>query len=222
MEMLWFLFGAASLVATVLLGFVSVPKKDRRTLHVALVIVGCVTGGAALIVQSVLSITGARETQTLLTGGDGYAYVVPQTKAPDLPLTIYNPGEHALPGVAVEIVDMNFDHGIPPTLPEIEVGTIPAHRSRLLKASFTPTPGADGEASYMFLISAANGLVTQSMQFRRGGYALPWAYKFVVVRQIRIDDQHGRGETLKMQGWSDDLGEGKATSDIAGSSSTSP
>jgi Protein kinase domain len=176
------------------------PRQRKRFLAMGALLI--VLGGTVAIIKN-----------RIAEGPSPFATVVPQTHSPGLELTIWNEGDEPLTGVAVKIIC----HSCTPITsePEINVGTIPAHGFRELKSSFSPQLGSDGIASYMLLISETKGQTVESLQFRPGRNALPWAFQYQVTRQIPRDNGDGttttKSELLKQAAWSDDLGGGRPT-----------
>jgi hypothetical protein len=59
------------------------------------------------------------------------------------------------------------------------------------------------------MISATNGMVVQSIEFRRNKWGqLPWAYRYQVFRPGPVGEPN---EILMNVDWSDEAGDGKPT-----------
>ena len=204
--MVGLVFNAVGVVGMFLVGFLGIARSDRKRWVFAVLFIAATLSIAGMVIQYRSSAVRERETRDLITGGTTYASVVPQGHDPNLSLAIWNEGDNPLTGVAVEIIDFNTP--APTNEPEIIVGTIPARGFRQLTPSFTPRLKADGIADYMLLISAMNGRVEESLEFRRGKNLLPWAFRYHVQRTREIAPDTFQGEILKSRAWSDDLGSG--------------
>jgi len=148
------------------------------------------------------------------TGGESYAYVVPQVEAAQLKihLVTWNAGKNSLNGVALKLVNSRaFSDGTLEDQPYIDVGVLAPNGFRELEETIVPHLDKSGVDTYIAYISAQNGMVTEILQFRKGRYAVPWAYKFRVEKQLPVSGHPNAFTNLVLQsrGWSDDLGEGK-------------
>lgn len=218
MDIFGLVLGLGAVAAGVAIGIFQVPDGKRRRASIALVVVIGAVSCVGQFIQFRAGRESGRQLEAVLaatTGGDSYAYVVPQSHDPDLSFVIVNSGQQPLTGVAVNIRGFNSDPSDSPAT-QIHVGTIPAGGFLQLLPSFKPALGPDGTASYQLMITATNGTVIQALHFRPGRYQLPWAHKYYVARHPRRDNGDGSYTTtpvvLKDVEWSDDLGDGKPVS----------
>jgi hypothetical protein len=176
----------------------------------------------------------AKENLENITGGDTYAYVVPETfgvnSKGQLPFWIYSKGKNVLTGVSVQFVSVYGNSGTGDHVQEIkdtpteEVGTLHGGQARMLKTTITPLAGLrlvppDGVDWYILTIYSQNFTVNESLEIRKGKYLLPWAYQLNINRQVTIPCPKGeqpsgpnqdcrRPRLLEFRRWSDDRGEG--------------
>jgi hypothetical protein len=132
-----------------------------------------------------------------ISGGDSYLAVVPQPAIDGkVPLNIWNKGHSILSGITVTVSDgRNFN---PLVWPTINVGTLPSWDSfnlgRLLPYSITPAIDSssitiDGEKvdTYMFYMTAQNGMTVEVLQFKKGR-CIPWVYRYWVTKSEKTGE----------------------------------
>lgn len=152
-------------------------------------------------------------TRDDLTGGDSFAYLVPQPHAGTnvLPLAIWNHGDYILNGVTVRIRNLR-DFTNPPVFiatPIITVGVLAPHGFQLLTDVLHPQPDKSGIDYYWIELSAQNGMVVQNLQIRRGNGSLQWAYRYNVTKTVHIQEKDKttgvQSIVLDQMKWSDDF-----------------
>jgi hypothetical protein len=122
-----------------------------------------------------------------ITGGASYGFVVPQTfgLSQEIPLIVWNEGGQALSGVTVTIArtqDPRWDREF---FKPYFIGTIGPHSSAPLPVFINPqVDDKSGTDHYWIMISAQNGTVSEGLDFRHGKKNLPWAYSYLVTKDI--------------------------------------
>ncbi len=181
-----------------------------------------------------LTTVRARSEQSLaeITGGDSFPYVYPQTHAATdtaVPLLVWNGGRHQLTGVTIRIQNgRDFIGNMGPLgAPPIDLGTLPPHWNKPLPREdwISPHPNDAGVDQYNVYMSAQSGSFHELLNFRRGKYALPWAFSYTVTREDFLDTETEIGDggfkvpkgtimpkiMAQQLEWSDDLGDGRPT-----------
>jgi hypothetical protein len=174
--------------------------------------------------------TSKRTNQVLMniTGGNSFAYVVPQNFSGDQFLgVVWNNGEQPLVGLTLTIAHTSDPVQVwgAAFYKPIFIGTIAPHdHAPIPNFVFQPRPSKDsGQDNYWIMLSAQNGTAQQSLYFRRNKlHPQFWAYTFNVVRAhytdkpqkekmlTKIDDTPKPGprqEILLFRDWSDDMEE---------------
>ena len=145
--------------------------------------------GVLKTTQTVASL--AKENLEDVTGGDTYAYVVPEVfgvnDKKELPFHIYSKGKNILTGVSVRFIDLNNNFATADHVQEIrswpteEVGTLHPGEGKLLKTAFVPQMNlrnpTGGDPWYQITIYSQNFTVYEKLELRQGKY-LPWEYSF--------------------------------------------
>jgi hypothetical protein len=114
----------------------------------------------------------ARRGLDMITGGDSFPFVVPQTHegVVPIPLAVHNGGKQILTGVTISVINQR-DWGNSVafyTQPDLTVGVLHPDEIRLIKLFIDPHPDqATGIDSYNVFLSAQNMSVWQMLQFRR-------------------------------------------------------
>jgi uncharacterized membrane protein len=178
--------------------------------------------------RQLLSMT--QESLNNITGGDSFPYVVPQTHArvDPVPLFMWDHGRYILTGVSVVIRNTKaYGEGDAAFLsaPEFSVGVVHPGWGKLLRQGISPKPDASGIDSYEIEMYTQSDFFTEVLRFRKGKYALPWAYQYWVVKHLFGESArrmmpkaarppHGSNvgmsvPVLNTSGWSDDQGDGK-------------
>jgi hypothetical protein len=164
--------------------------------------------------SNILGVT--QESLKNITGADSVPYIVPQSHEASsdlITLMIFNGGKHLLTGVDVEIWHTRGEFAL--NQPRIDVGTLhPGGMGKELGHGISPRPDTSGVDMYLANISTQSYSFSETLQFRHGKYALPWAFKFWVCRQ---EFKNGNGLCVPIKSeseirWSDDLGDGKPVS----------
>jgi hypothetical protein len=155
-----------------------------------------------------------------ITGYGSVPCITPQSHAienNEVPLVVWNRGQNDLTGVELRMLSQNeFTEALAIfNKPAISLGTIHPTWPKPIPNGVHPIVGANGEASFIAEIWTQNGFYTELLKFRKGKYALPWAYQYWLTKHTRIGPHGMEGNILGEcnQGqWSDDLGDGKPTS----------
>jgi hypothetical protein len=165
-----------------------------------------------------------------ITGGNSFAYVAPQNFFGDeFPGVVWNNGEQALSGLWLTIAHTSDPDWGAAFYKPILIGTVGPHEHAPIPG-FLFQPKADpktGQDNYWIMLSAQNGTVSQSINFRRDRKnPKNWAYAFQVSRQhfsgkpqsrkmmLKPSDVPKKGrattyELLLYRNWSDELTEHK-------------
>lgn len=152
-----------------------------------------------------------------LTGGDSFAFVVPQTHAATsngLPLAIHNRGKYMLTGVTVTVWGPHvFECVNPFDVVPFYVGTLNPGEIRTIGLSLKPLVDEKHDTdAYWIRIAAQNFTADQMLNIRKGKWALPWAYRYWVTKTtFRPNGTSTQKFLIKPTEWSDDLGDGKPT-----------
>jgi hypothetical protein len=151
-----------------------------------------------------------------ISGQDSFPCIVPQSHAASnttIPLFIWNKGKNNLTGVELRILSIQeFISSAIFFKPPVELGTLPPTWGKPLPEAISPTLGPDGTAIYQIEIWDQTGFYTEIVHFRRGKYALPWAYKYWLTKHVIINTNTTQSRLVKgcsASEWSDDLGDGK-------------
>lgn len=150
-----------------------------------------------------------------VTGGQSFAYLIPQMGATPIPLSIYNYGANTLTGVLVEIIPptkglQEFANAVLDPV-EIQVGTLHPGTfgttgPRLLKGYFIDPHAITTVVQYQIRIYSQNFTVTQNLFFKPGAHHL--LYRTLVQKQYvksKIGDTIYYGyDTLFQNDWSKD------------------
>lgn len=166
--------------------------------------------------------TIGRTNQVLqsITGGDSFAFLVPQTHAVTangLPLAIHNDGKYMLTGVTVTVWGPHvFEFINPFDIAPFYVGTLSPGERRTIGLSLKPlVDEKHDEDSYWIRIAAQNFTADQILNIRRSKWkvpGIPWAYKYYVSKTtFRPNGTSTQRFLIKPTEWSDDLGDGKPT-----------
>jgi hypothetical protein len=158
-----------------------------------------------------------------ITGGDSFAYVSPQNFSGDrFAGVVWNNGEQALSGLTLTIAHTSEPDWGGAFFRPIFIGTIGPHEYAPIP-NFIFQPKADhktGQDNYWIMLSAQNGVASQSLWFRRDRKnPANWAYSFQVSKQIlsekpqeekmllksRTRGRITRYRLLLYRGWSDEL-----------------
>jgi hypothetical protein len=167
------------------------------------------------------SATMGKTNQVLLniTGGDSFAYVSPQPGGEAIPLVVWNHGDQPLIGVTMTIArTQDPDWGVAFFQP-IFIGTIGPHDHAPVPRVIVPRPEEkSGIDHYWIMLSAQNGTVSQTLDFRKnkktGAHQPIWATSFQVTKPEILTRARGpipKGATLMKplmtRGWSDEVQE---------------
>ncbi len=163
-----------------------------------------------------------RDTKTALrniTGGQSYAYIVPQDRVVPqdrtalshgtIPLMICNAGNEILTGVTVTVIHVTDPAEWTWEGPQTAVGTLYPGEVRMTGILINPTTGGDGVDTYQLYISAQNGLVFETLHLRpsKDGKEPYWAYEYGVGRMTAVKV---KGKTVqyeipvRWQAWTDE------------------
>ncbi len=160
-----------------------------------------------------------------INGTGSFPCVFPQSHgATDLaiPLDVHNVGSgNTLTGVEIQI--LTEEQSLKPLIymikPQINVGTVTTIWPKPLPEAIVPQLNSEGIAQYEINIWTQSGYYWETMQFRRGKYALPWAYKFWTTERVLYSKKQASIPAGSWGGklidkctqfdWSDDLGDGK-------------
>ena len=163
----------------------------------------------------------AQESLRNITGGDSVPYIVPQNHAQTdpLPLMIWNHGKYILSGVSVVVRNSKDYASNNPAdffkIPEMQVGVVHPGFGKLLRSGISPHPDESGIDVYLIEISTQSETFTETLQFRRGKYSLPWAYRYWVNKHTLTRTSQSNitrsVPVFSRPEWSDDLGDGKPT-----------
>jgi len=163
-----------------------------------------------------------------ITGGDSFAYVVPNNLDPRDQMTgvVWNNGEQPLTGVTLTIAHTSEQPQVwgEQFYKPIFIGTIGPHAHAPIPGSefvFAPRPGNNGEDSYWIMLSAQNGTAQETLRFRRNKLSPAfWAIQFQVSRSydpdrpqrekimLKADTKSRkppRFELLLVRDWTDDM-----------------
>ncbi|MEO6802448.1 MAG: hypothetical protein ABI197_04285 [Granulicella sp.] len=166
----------------------------------------------------------AKSNLDQISGKDSYPCIVPQSHAVvdgKIPIVFYNRGKNNLTGVEVQILSPHaFTQNIGEFYkPSIELGTVNPIWSKPIPGGISPELDTAGLAGYTFFIWTQNGFYSEVIEFRKGKYDLPWAYRYWLYKRRVFDHAEGRfpkgaQASILMKGcqtpqWSDDLGDGK-------------
>jgi hypothetical protein len=160
----------------------------------------------------------AKDNLAALTGEGSYPCIVPQSHAvikAAIPLFVWNRGINPLTGVEIKILSSSEFINIKSRFlkPFIDIGTLRSGWGKPLPYIIYPKLGKDGTANYTADIWTQNGFYVESINFRRGKYMLPWAYRYRLIK-VHVMKNMTMNEIMKecvTQKWSDDLGDGKPT-----------
>lgn len=124
-----------------------------------------------------------------ITGGDSYAYVVPQDSGPVIPLSLHNYGKNILSGVSITIINLQDPNWPFEIRQPIAIGTIAPYGFASVPVPVVPQPDPKtGIASYWIFIDAQNGSVDEGLRFRKSRkFANAYAYSLNVVRRTFFD-----------------------------------
>jgi hypothetical protein len=162
--------------------------------------------------------TMGRTNQVLLnvTGGDSFGFVVPQPWGEQIPLLVWNHGDHPLTGVTITIARTQEPDWGAAFYKPIFIGTIGPHDHAPVPGFLIPRPDAkSGQDGYWIMISAQNGTVSQSLYFRKNQKrTVPWAYSYSVSKPVTLTKARGpipKGATMMQpllnRRWSDEVDE---------------
>lgn len=145
-----------------------------------------------------------------ITGGSSFAYIAPQIwGSPNAPagLVVWNRGNEVLTGVTVSIShpkDPNWGNEFSQPY---SVGTIAPHGMAFLPFTITPKLDEDGLDHYWAMISAQNGTVDETIDFRRSKKdPRYWAERLRVSSRHKVNDRMTTFPVLMYRDWSDEGG----------------
>jgi hypothetical protein len=165
---------------------------------------------------------------TNITGGDSFAYVVPQDLTSDQSHgVVWNNGDQPLVGLTLTISHTSDPVSVwgEALYKPIFIGTIAPHdHAPIPDFIFQPRVRKDsGQDNYWIMLSAQNGTAQESLYFRKNKlHPQYWAYAFNIVRQHldekpqkekilkEIDNTPRKGprqELLLFRDWTDDMEE---------------
>jgi hypothetical protein len=169
----------------------------------------------------------SQENLDAMMGKGSIPCIVPQshgvTSQGKITLVLWNKGKHDLTGVEVRLLSerewVNLEsQEKTPTL----LGTISPVWPKTILGVVPEINPKSGMAHYTAEIWTQNGFYTESINFRRGKYSLPWAYQYFLTKQeptmvTPVGPNRTPAMTLQpiqimdcqSKEWSDDLGDGK-------------
>lgn len=145
---------------------------------------------------------------TNITGGSSFAYIRPQVegagKGP-IGLVVWNHGNEILTGVTIAISRTNDPSWGSEFYNRYQVGTIAPHDSAMIPVTITPNIGTSGRDHYWAMISAQNGTVDETIDFKESKKSPGnWAVMIRVSERIRINQQTTAFPLVILRGWSDE------------------
>ncbi len=136
------------------------------------------------------TIGGMNQVLQNLTGGDSFGFVVPQPGNEQIPLLVWNHGDHPLSGVTITIAHTQEPDWGSSFFKPIFIGTIGPHDHAPVPVFLVPTPEEkSGQDSYWIMISAQNGTVSESLFLRKSKRGSGWAHSYLVTRPTFIRKQ---------------------------------
>ncbi len=235
-ETLSYLFTAVLGAVAIAVTFYPIPQKpfDWRPLVVGMVLLLGIAAGYSAHRVNLNAVRDAILRQRLLenvvTGGDSFAFIIPEILAPieltepgpnSLPALrwiIGNAGEYPLADVKVRMIKESdllsaFSHNEEYHDQIISFSTIapgffdkpPDDDQYLLNPKLEMN--REGIAIYDFEIFARNGLVSEVLQIRKGRNSLPWAYRFWVQSTCSIAHETPCSTRVlrSQEKWSDEI-----------------
>jgi len=131
----------------------------------------------------------AQKNLESVTGGDSYAYAVPQGGGPVIALVLHNWGNNILSGVSMTIASMEDPNWGNELFNPVTIGTIAPHGFASVPKLISPRLDTkSGIGSFWMFISAQNGMVDEMLQFRQSRKSPnTLAYSFTVTRHFQFD-----------------------------------
>jgi hypothetical protein len=130
----------------------------------------------------------AEENLQNVTGGDSFAYAVPQGGGPTIPLVLHNWGNNILSGVSITVASMQDPNWGNAMYEPITIGTIAPHGFASVPTPIAPSlDSKSGIGSFWIFVYAQNGMVDEMLQFRQSKkYPNTLAYSFTVTRHSSL------------------------------------
>jgi hypothetical protein len=158
--------------------------------------------------QSVSTLT-ERNLQNI-TGGESFAFVRPQVEAAGkgpIGLVVWNHGNEVLTGVTVAFSRTNDPNWGSEFFNRFVVGTIAPHDGAMIPVTLTPQLGDNGIDHYWLMVSAQNGTVDETLDFRESK-KLPgtFAVRLAVTRRFKIDKSSSASIPVLIRDWTDESG----------------
>jgi hypothetical protein len=163
--------------------------------------------------QSVSALT--RKNLMNITGGDSFAFVRPQVEAAGkgpIGLVVWNRGGEVLTGVTVAFSRTNDPNWGNEFFNRYPVGTIAPHDGAMIPVTITPQLGDNGNDHYWLMISAQNGTVDETLDFRESK-RLPGtlAVRIAVSKRFKFANDSGTSINTSIpvlvRAWTDEGGE---------------
>src|ERR1700674_4483680 len=153
-----------------------------------------------------------------ITGGTSFAYLRPQVegagKGP-VALAVWNNGNEILTGVTITISRTNDPNWAAEFFNPYSIGTIAPHDFARLPVAITPHLTANGLDHYWVMISAQNGTVDETVDFKDSKkFPETWAVRIRVSKRVKINAQSTIFPLLMVRGWSDEPGSDESAAAI--------
>lgn len=154
------------------------------------------------------AVANSKESLRNIMGADSIPCIVPQVYVQVDPvlLMIFNRGEHLLTGVTVRIRHEPAEFF---TKPELSVGVVHPGIGKMLSEGVSPKPDSTGIDTYLIDISTQSEQFSQTLVFRKGKDASPWAYRYWVWKHTLKRAKGSKAENFEVirpTKWSDESG----------------
>lgn len=154
-----------------------------------------------------------------ITGGESFAFVRPQVEAAGkgpIGLVVWNHGEELLTGVTIGFSRTNDPNWGSEFFNRYAVGTIAPHDAAMIPVTITPQLGDNGIDHYWLMISAQNGTVDETLDFRESKkFPGTYAMRLRVTKRFKIDKNSNASIPVLLREWTDEGGTEQKLPDAA-------
>ncbi|HWY71126.1 MAG TPA: hypothetical protein VNX88_20845 [Terriglobales bacterium] len=145
-----------------------------------------------------------------ITGGESFAFVRPQVEAAGkgpIGLVVWNRGNEVLTGVTIGFSRTNDPNWGSEFFNRYTIGTIAPHDMAMIPITITPQLGDNGIDHYWLMISAQNGTVDETLDFRESKkFPGTWAVRLGVTKRFKIDKNGTASIPVLVREWTDEGG----------------
>ena len=154
-----------------------------------------------------------------ITGGESFAFVRPQVEAAGkgpIALVVWNHGDELLTGVTIGFSRTNDPNWGSEFFNRYTVGTIAPHDGAMIPVTITPQLGDNGIDHYWLMISAQNGTVDETLDFRQSKKSPgTHAMRLGVTKRFKIDKNSNASIPVLVREWTDEGGAEQKLPDVS-------